>query len=201
MKLLSIILCVLSLGSAVAQTVTVVDPLTVQIDGVVVGKPFDTVANNKALAPTMQRALETWWKSHLEVVATDREECEAAALQERKTALGQQAAAFDAQVKKIKAAADEAVARSIKEMEATKQAADEMIRSAAAAQKEAEADKADAETKLRGLLAAVALGNAEVLQAEVENAKRSRIESRKRELEQLRQQLDRAESELQTPAP
>lgn len=64
---------------------------------------------------------------------------------------------------------------------------------------EAQSDKAAAEAKLAALIAAVELGNPAVLEVELEAAKRSRAEDQKRELQRIREQLDRAESELQTP--
>lgn len=63
-----------AIASAADPTVKVNSATSVTVDGVDYGKPVDAIANNPALAPAIQRALEAWAAE----ITTAKTEAEAA---------------------------------------------------------------------------------------------------------------------------
>lgn len=77
MKYIIALIALLAL-SALGQTVEVKSPTEVVIDGQPAGKVADVIANNRAIAPAVQRALEKWDADRAKVLADKQAAADAA---------------------------------------------------------------------------------------------------------------------------
>ena len=120
--LTAFIIAVATIAGAEPPDVKVISATSVTVDKIDYGKPIDAIANNPALAPAIQRALETWAAEIttekdvvVAKVSADKDKEVAKVIAEKDSALAKASAEKDKEVAKIIAEKDSAIAKVIAE--------------------------------------------------------------------------------------